>query len=112
MTRTRFGTTGAVGLAALVSACVGAAEPPKPVTHTVTIDGSRFEPARLRVHPGDTVEWVNKDVVPHTATATGGAFDSQTLAAGASWRFTVPAKRSTDYACRFHPTMTGRLDAD
>jgi plastocyanin len=55
---------------------------------------------------------VNKDVIPHTATARGGAFDSAAVAAGASWRFTVRTKGRTDYDCAFHPTMTGRLDAE
>jgi plastocyanin len=83
-----------------------------PVTHTVTIDATRYQPARLAVHVGDTVVWVNKDLIPHTATARGGAFDSAVVAAGASWRFTVKAKGATDYGCTFHPTMTGRIDAD
>jgi plastocyanin len=82
----------------------------KPVTHTVTIDATRYQPARLTVHVGDTVVWVNKDLIPHTATAKGGAFDSKVVAPGASWRFTVKAKGASDYACLFHPTMTGRLD--
>lgn len=83
-----------------------------PVTHTVTIDATRYQPARLTIQVGDTVVWVNKDLIPHTATATGGGFDSKALAAGASWRFTVKVKGATDYACTFHPTMTARLDAD
>ena len=78
----------------------------------MVIDASRFEPARLAVRVGDTVEWVNRDVIPHTATARSGAFDSETLAAGASWRLTVAAKGATAYACRFHPSMTGRIEAD
>jgi len=84
----------------------------KPVTHTVTIDATSYTPARLAVHVGDTVLWVNKDLIPHTATAKGGGFDSKVLAAGASFRFTVKAKGGTDYACLFHPTMTGRIDAE
>jgi plastocyanin len=31
------------------------------------------------------------------------------LEAGASWRLTVKAAGTTDYACLFHPTMTGRI---
>ena len=84
----------------------------KPVAHTVTIDATSYQPARLTVHPGDTVVWVNKDLIPHTATAKGGGFDSKVLAAGASFRFTVKAKGAADYACLFHPTMTGRLDVE
>lgn len=82
-----------------------------PATHSVTIDASSYRPARLAVHVGDTVVWVNKDLIPHTVSAGDGTFDSQTLAAGASWRFTVGAKGTTGYACRFHPTMTGRIEA-
>jgi plastocyanin len=84
----------------------------KPVTHTVTVDGSRFEPARLTAHVGDTIVWVNKDLIPHTATAKGGRFDSKAIAAGASWRFKATAKGAVDYGCLFHPTMTGRLEVD
>lgn len=83
-----------------------------PVTHTVTIDASSFRPARLAVRAGDTVVWVNEDLIPHTATAKGGGFDSKAVAAGASWRWTVKGPGATDYTCAFHPTMTGRIDAD
>jgi plastocyanin len=81
-----------------------------PVTHTVTIDATRYEPARLVVRPGDTIVWVNADLLPHTATATGGAFDSDVIVRGARWRFTANAAGDIDYACTFHPTMTGRLE--
>jgi plastocyanin len=84
----------------------------KPANHTVTIDATSYTPARLAVRVGDTIVWVNKDLIPHTATARGGGFDSKTLAAGASFRFTVKAKGATDYACLFHPTMTGRIDVE
>ena len=84
----------------------------KPVTHTVIIDATSYRPARLAVHRGDTVVWVNKDLIPHTATATSKAFDSKVLAAGASWRLTVTSAGTTDYRCLFHPTMAGRIEAD
>ena len=101
-------------VAVTVAGAAGArlARDAKPVTHTVTIDATRYQPARLTVHVGDTVVWVNKDLIPHTATAKGGAFDSKVVAPGASWRFTVKAKGASDYACLFHPTMTGRLDVE
>ena len=102
--------------AIVVAAAAGAgamlARAPKPVTHTVTIDGTSYKPARLAVHVGDTVVWENKDIIPHTATGKGGAFDSKMLATGATFRFTVKTKGGTDYACLYHPTMTGRIDAE
>lgn len=106
----------AVGALALSAAGIGAralldrARPP--VTHTVIIDASSFRPARLVVHAGDRVVWVNEDLIPHTATATDGGFDSKAMAAGASWRWTVKAPGATEYACAFHPAMRGRIDAD
>ena len=63
----------------------------------------------LTVARGDTVVWVNKDLVPHTATSKTGAFDSQTIQAGKSWKFTVRKKGDFAYVCTFHPTMTATL---
>ena len=52
--------------------------------HTVTIDGASFSPADLTVKAGDTIVWVNKDLLAHTATAKGGAFDSKVIQPGDS----------------------------
>ena len=51
-------------------------------THTVTMAGMKFMPASLSVTKGDTVIWVNEDLVPHTATASNAAFDSGAIPAG------------------------------
>ena len=82
----------------------------KPVTHTVTIDGAKFSPSELTVRPGDTVVWVNKDILAHTATSTKGGFDSKVIQPGASWRYKLPAKAKGElpYTCSFHP-MNGIL---
>jgi plastocyanin len=54
---------------------------PRPTTHTVTIEGIQFRPQTLTVAAGDTIVWVNKDLVAHTATsATAGIFDSKLIA--------------------------------
>jgi plastocyanin len=82
----------------------------KPVTHTVTIDASSFQPATLTIKAGDIVVWVNKDIVPHTATSTDTkGFDSGTLPTGKSWRQTFKVKGQFPYACTFHPTMKASL---
>lgn len=75
--------------------------------HLVTIDSMRFQPESLVVRPGDRVTWVNKDLVPHTATH--GDFDSRNIKPGASWTF-IPRKPGTyNYVCTFHPGMKGVL---
>ena len=81
---------------------------PKPKTHTVTIDASRFSPAELTVAAGDTVVWVNKDILAHTATAKSKAFDSKTLQPGKSFRFVAKQRGEFPYDCAFHP-MSGVL---
>jgi plastocyanin len=78
-------------------------------THTVTIEGMRFQPESLTVAPGDTIIWVNKDLVPHTATSEAGRFDSRDIPAAKSWRHTVREKGDFAYICTFHPTMKGTL---
>jgi plastocyanin len=86
-----------------------AAERPESKTHTVTIEGMRFQPERLTVARSDTVVWVNKDLVPHTATSDGGGFDSKIIQAEKSWTFTPKKKGEFAYICTFHPTMKAML---
>jgi plastocyanin len=82
----------------------------RPVTHTVTIEGMQFRPRALSVALGDTVVWVNKDLVAHTATsATAGVFDSKLIAPDKSWRLTIRKKGDLSYICTYHPTMKGTL---
>ena len=102
----------AIAVAAAAGAGAMLARTAKPVTHTVTIDATSYTPTRLSVHVGDSVVWINKDVIPHTATAKAGGFDSKVLETGATFRFTARAKGGTDYACLFHPTMIGRIQVD
>ena len=77
-------------------------------THIVVIEGMRFQPAELVLKRGDRVVWVNRDVVPHTATAAG-VFDSATIAPGASWSTTRSKPGRHDYGCTMHPTMKASL---
>lgn len=101
-----------VAVVAMVTVCIiglTADQRRKPKTHTVTMESMRFQPGDLTVTRGDTIVWVNKDLVPHTATSKSGGFDSQLVAADKSWRFTVQKKGDFAYVCTFHPTMTAVL---
>jgi|SRR5687768_9535539 plastocyanin len=82
----------------------------KSKTHTVNMENMKFDPAELTVKAGDTIVWVNKDLVPHTATsAAKGLFDSGFMEAGQSWKYKVKGKGDVAYICTFHPTMKGLL---
>lgn len=78
-------------------------------THTVTIEGMRFHPERLTVARGDAVVWINKDLVPHTATSESGQFDSKGIQTDKSWKFIAGQEGEFAYICTFHPAMKAVL---
>jgi len=92
-------------LAGVVAA--GLAASAAAATHTVTIEGFEFKPQALEVKVGDTVEWVNRDMLPHTATATANGFESKTINPGGRWRWTARAAGQYAYVCALHPNMKG-----
>jgi amicyanin len=78
-------------------------------SHQVDIVDFAFSPAALTITVGDSVTWTNLDFVVHTATSTGGAFDSGDLEQGESYTLTFTEPGTYDYLCTPHPTMTGRI---
>lgn len=94
----------------LLGLVAAAAHRSAPRTHTVQIEGMRFSPATVVVERGDTIVWVNTDLVPHTVTSAEGALDSATIAPGTSWRWTAGTAAALPYVCTLHPTMSGRVD--
>jgi plastocyanin len=105
---------GAAALAVILSGIsAGAGERVKPKkTYTVTMEGMKFQPEVLTVVSGDTVVWVNKDLVAHTATAQDGSFDSKLIAPDKSWKLTVRTPGNFAYRCTYHPTMKGTLKVE
>ena len=84
--------------------------PPVPSQrHVVALRDFGFEPAELVVAPGDTVMWINRDIVPHTVTGSNEQWDSGTLQEADSWSLVVREVGDYAYYCRFHPTMKGAL---
>ena len=78
-------------------------------SHTVQIHNLRFSPSELVVAPGDTIVWVNKDLIPHTITADDRSWDSERLNMNDRWEIVVHEGMRETYFCRYHPSMTGRL---
>ncbi len=92
-----------------VAAAQMAATEPAAQRHVVEIHKLEFRPRELTVAPGDTVVWINRDLVPHTVTAGDETWDSETIDANQEWQIVVRDGLSEDYLCLYHPTMTGRL---
>lgn len=93
---------------ALLSNC-SSRESRRPALHHVTIRAFQFDPDSLSIAAGDTVEWRNEDIVPHTATAASAHWNSQSLMPGDSWRTVLAFPASEPYGCEFHPTMKAKL---
>jgi plastocyanin len=92
------------------SAATAGRAPGVPTVHVVVIENMRFIPATLELRDGDIVEWQNRDMVQHTATARDGGFDVD-LVPGATAR-TVVARGTIAVYCRYHPNMAATLVVD
>src|SRR6476646_2936957 len=78
-------------------------------TVQITMENLVISPAEASAKVGDTIEWINKDIFIHTATARNG-----------DWDVTMPPKKTVtlvlkkagliDYYCRFHPNMKATLE--
>lgn len=77
-------------------------------TIQVIVDKLVFAPVDVNAKVGDTVEWVNKDAFAHTATATNGDWNV-TLAPKQNGQLVLKKPGTTDYFCKFHPNMKGRV---
>ncbi len=94
---------------ALLGAALHASAAAAPETYFVVIEQMQFNPPALTVRRGSRIVWVNKDLFPHTASATSKAFDSGNIAPNASWSYVARQPGSYPYLCKLHPTMHGTL---
>jgi len=77
-------------------------------TVQITMENLVISPAEVSAKVGDTIEWINKDIFAHTATARNG-----------DWDVTMPPRKTVtsvlkkagtvEYYCRFHPNMKATL---
>jgi len=77
-------------------------------THRIVMKAVDYEPKTIRARVGDTVEWVNEDIVAHTATARDRSWDVNMLSKR-SGRMTMQAPGTVSYFCRYHPNMRGEI---
>jgi plastocyanin len=87
---------------------VGASISAAAATIQISMENLVISPAEASAKVGDTIEWINKDIFAHTATARNG-----------DWDVTIPPKKAAtsvlkkpgaiEYYCRFHPNMKATL---
>jgi plastocyanin len=98
-------TPGRTGLALL---CALLSAPAQAETIQIAIDKLVFAPAEVNAKVGDTLEWVNKDALAHTATAANGDWNVVT-GPKQSGRVLLKKSGAVDYYCKYHPNMKGRV---
>jgi plastocyanin len=79
-----------------------------PRTYTIVIDKMKFAPLPADLHKGDSIVWVNRDFLRHTATAADHSFDAA-LPAGARVTTVLTKSGTIPFVCRYHPGMRGVL---
>lgn len=77
--------------------------------HIIEIHKMKFITKSLKVKLGDQVTWINKDLVPHTATASDKSWDSGRLKKGESYTLTITDQTELDYFCLYHRQMKASL---
>lgn len=83
--------------------------PGSPQAATVKIRNFKFEPANVVIVEGETVQFINEDEEPHTATSTDGIFNSKALDTNQTWNYTATKPGTFPYICSIHPFMKGTL---
>jgi plastocyanin len=94
----------AIGAAVML----GTSFPAHAATIQIIMENLEISPAEVSAKVGDTIEWVNKDVFAHTATARSGDWDV-TLPPKMSVTLVLKRAGTVEYYCRFHPNMKATL---
>jgi plastocyanin len=81
-----------------------------PQNHVVEIKDMKFQPSELTVHKGDTVTWINRDMVAHDVTQQNKAWASPPLSPDTKWKKVIT--QSDSYYCSIHMVMKGILKVE
>ena len=94
---------------------------PANITNKVTIVGVKgmqsYDPNPIYIKAGDTVTWINVDVIAHTVTSgkdwnrltSGKLFHSGSIISNTAYSHTFASPGVYDYICKFHPDMKGEV---
>jgi plastocyanin len=92
----------------LALAFAAIAVPAQAATIQIVMQDLVFAPTEVSAKVGDAIEWVNKDVFAHTATARDGDFDVN-LPPKKTVTSVLSKAGTIEYYCRYHPNMKAVL---
>ncbi|MHC4445434.1 MAG: cupredoxin domain-containing protein [Planctomycetota bacterium] len=79
---------------------------------TVRMQNIAFNPKTITIQVGQTVQWINNDLLPHTVTSgnpedqdAGSMFDSALLFLNGTFQHTFNETGTFVYYCRVHPVQ-------
>ena len=76
----------------------------------IKIDNFAFTPTELTVAAGTTVEWLNRDDIPHVVVSDDKkTFKSKALDTDETFSYTFTKPGTYAYFCSVHPKMTGKV---
>jgi plastocyanin len=94
---------------------------PANIANKVTIMGvnetNSYDPNPINIKTGDTVTWINADVIAHTVTSgkdynrltSGMLFHSGSIISNTAYSHAFTSPGVYDYVCMFHPDMKGQV---
>jgi plastocyanin len=71
----------------------------------VEIEGFAFKPATVTIKKGETVSWVNRDLVGHSATSDDNKWDTAVFEKDQVRSITFDTAGTFPYHCTPHPNM-------
>lgn len=78
--------------------------------HHILITDLEYLPKIIKVSIGDRITWTNKDIIPHTVTASDDSWDSKLLNQGEQWHLDITSNLDLTYYCRYHPLMRAAIE--
>ena len=84
-------------------------EKPVSTEHVVEIINFGFSPAKVEIKVGDTVKFVNRDEIRHSATADDKSFNTELLGKDESKTVTFNQAGEFGFYCMPHPGMRGSI---
>lgn len=100
--------SGRLASSALAAIFASMVVPAHAATIKITMENLVISPIEVSAKVGDTINWINKDVFAHTATAKNGDFDV-TLPPKKSASSVLKKAGTVEYYCRYHPNMKATL---
>lgn len=104
--RLRIVSLATLSLAVACGAAVAAASERGRVE--IGMRSNSFGPRRVEVSVGDTIVWINRDIVRHDAVKPG-LFDSGELRGGERFEWVPSDTGVVDYRCTIHQRMRGQI---